>query len=157
MIDLPHVQPAFASQPARVEWPTNEWPRANRPASAALTKVVDEVFEMPELALTNAVIVIKGGEVLVERYAGVKEYFDRDPEPIDATSQLLSWSMAKSMLHMIIGTLVDQGRLDPDTRAPVREWPILATRVTIFCCEICSRCATVSRSSRTTRLARPVT
>jgi CubicO group peptidase (beta-lactamase class C family) len=30
--------------------------------------------------------------------------------------------MAKSMLHMIIGTLVDTGRLDPDAPAPVPEW-----------------------------------
>jgi CubicO group peptidase (beta-lactamase class C family) len=30
--------------------------------------------------------------------------------------------MAKSLLHMIVGTLVDEGRLDPDQLAPVPEW-----------------------------------
>jgi CubicO group peptidase (beta-lactamase class C family) len=30
--------------------------------------------------------------------------------------------MAKSVLHAIVGTLVDEGRLDPDQLAPVPEW-----------------------------------
>jgi len=30
--------------------------------------------------------------------------------------------MAKSVLHMIVGTLVDEGQLDPDQLAPVPEW-----------------------------------
>jgi CubicO group peptidase (beta-lactamase class C family) len=84
--------------------------------------VIDEAFSLDELATTNAVIVIQGGRVLIERYGGAMEFFDRDPVAIDASSQLLSWSMAKSMLHMIIGTLVDDGVLDPDQRAPVPEW-----------------------------------
>ena len=44
------------------------------------------------------------------------------PSRSPTTSQLLSWSMAKSMLHLLIGTLVDEGRLDPDQLAPVPEW-----------------------------------
>jgi CubicO group peptidase (beta-lactamase class C family) len=84
--------------------------------------VVDELFTHDDLAVTNAVVVVQGGHVIGERYGGVKEYFDRPAEPITATSSLLSWSMAKSVLHMIIGTLVDDGRLDPDQRAPVPEW-----------------------------------
>jgi len=44
--------------------------------------------------------------------------------------------MAKSILHMIVGTLVDDDRLNPDQLAPVPSGvttPILATR---------SKCAT---------------
>jgi len=90
--------------------------------SARLEDVVDEAFRLEELSVTNAVVVIRGGEVLIERYDGVQEFFDRAPEPIGPTSQLLSWSMAKSVLHMILGTLVDAGQLDPRDRAPVPEW-----------------------------------
>ena len=35
--------------------------------------------------------------------------------------------MAKSMLHAIVGTLVDEGRLDPERPAPVPEWAVPAT------------------------------
>jgi CubicO group peptidase (beta-lactamase class C family) len=121
MNEVPHVKPSFAAQPSGVAWPTKNWPRASE-KSARLASVVDEAFSAEELAITNAVVVIQGGKVRIERYAGVQEFFDRQPEPVHALSQLLSWSMAKSHLHMIIGTLVDEGRLDPEVRAPVPEW-----------------------------------
>jgi CubicO group peptidase (beta-lactamase class C family) len=35
---------------------------------------------------------------------------------------LLSWSMAKSVLHAAVGVLVGDGRLRPDTPAPVAAW-----------------------------------
>ena len=76
------------------------------------THVVDEMFSDDEMAITNAVVVVQGGRVLCERYGGEQFYFDRPAEPITRESQLLSWSTAKSMLHMIIGTLVDEGRLE---------------------------------------------
>ena len=119
---LPRIQPAYAPQPSGVPWPTTQWPRATHPRQLELDAVVDEAFSMDDLAVTNAVVVVQGGRVLVERYAGVKEFFDKPSEPVTAESTLLSWSMAKSMLHMIIGTLVDEGRLDVDAPAPVPEW-----------------------------------
>jgi CubicO group peptidase (beta-lactamase class C family) len=60
--------------------------------------------------------------VLCERYGGALPHFDRPAEAVTAQSRLLSWSMAKSMMHMIVGTLVDEGRLNPDQLAPVPEW-----------------------------------
>ena len=122
MTQLPHITPAYAPQPEGVAWPTHEWPRATHPLQVELERVVDELFTREELFVTNAVVIVQGGRVLVERYGGVQEYFDRPAEPITEASQLLSWSMAKSMLHFIIGTLVDEGRLDPSAPAPVPEW-----------------------------------
>lgn len=122
MAELPRVTPRFVDQPEGVAWPTDGWPRATCAVQGELERVVDEAFTHDELAITNAVVVIQGGRVLVERYGGVKEFFDRPPEPIEPDSELLSWSMAKSMLHMIIGTLVDEDRLAPDERARVAEW-----------------------------------
>jgi CubicO group peptidase (beta-lactamase class C family) len=120
--EVPHVPPKFSPQPSNVTWPTVMWSRGTNANQQTLDTVVDEMFSDANLAVTNAVIVIQGGRVLVERYAGEREFFDRPAEPITDTSALLSWSMAKSMLHMIIGTLVDERRLDPDQLAPVHEW-----------------------------------
>ena len=122
MTDLPDVQPSFVPQPHEVTWPTIEWPRGASAHQEALEKVVDEMFTVEDLGITNAVVIIQGGRVLVERYGGEQFYFDRPAEPITAASQLLSWSMAKSILHAIVGTLVDAGQLDPDQLAPVPEW-----------------------------------
>lgn len=121
-MSLPSITPAYAPQPADVAWPTNEWPRGEIAHQEQLVAVADEAFSRPELARTFGVVVIRGGRVLYERYGDVIEHFDREPEPVTADTSLLSWSMAKSMLHFIVGTLVEQGRLDPDAPAPVPEW-----------------------------------
>ena len=122
MDNLPSVQPRFVAQKSDVAWPTNEWPRGACANQGELDAVVDEMFSDENLAITNAVVVVQGGKVLCERYGGEQFHFDRPAEPITAESQLLSWSMAKSILHMIVGTLVDEGRLKPDQLAPVPEW-----------------------------------
>ena len=122
MDDLPSVVPRFAPQPSDVAWPTDEWPRGESPHQEELDAVVEEMFIDEDLAVTNAVVIVQGGKVLSERYGGEQFYFDRPVEPITAESQLLSWSIAKSMLHMIVGTLVEEGRLNPDQLAPVPEW-----------------------------------
>ncbi len=149
---LSPVEPAAAPSPPDVAWPTTTWPRGTHSHQAELEAVVDQAFSDEDLAITNAVVVIQGGRVLVERYGGVREFFDRPPEPITASSQLLSWSMAKSMLHLIIGTLVDEGRLDPDAPAPVPEWEGEGDPRRAIRCAIFSPCATAWRSSRSTRL-----
>jgi CubicO group peptidase (beta-lactamase class C family) len=120
VIYVPDVTPASRPQPAGVAWPTARWPRGER--SSALDAIVDEAFSFNELSETNAVIVVRGGRIVAERYAGAKQYFDRPPEPITAETPLLSWSMAKSILHALVGILVDEGRLDPAARAGVAEW-----------------------------------
>jgi CubicO group peptidase (beta-lactamase class C family) len=122
MAELPSLTPRFAPQPEGVAWPTREWPRSTSAHQTQLERVVDELFIDEELAVTYAVVVVQGGQILCERYGGELAHFDRAPEPITSQTALLSWSMAKSILHAIIGTLVDDGRLDPDQLAPVPEW-----------------------------------
>ncbi len=120
MSDLPAITPAVVGADPATPWPGAEWPRGE--ASSALVAAADQAFEDPALAETQAVVVVRAGRVLYERYAGQLEFFDRDPEPVGPDTPLLSWSMAKSMLHFIVGTLVDEGRLHPDEPAPVPEW-----------------------------------
>lgn len=119
---LPIVRARVAVQPEGVEWPGDEWPRAHHRRQRRLEEVVDEAFTRADLAETFAVVVVQGGRVLAERYAGHLEYFDRPAEAVTSSTPLLSWSMAKSMLHCVVGTLVDDGRLDPAQRASVPEW-----------------------------------
>jgi CubicO group peptidase (beta-lactamase class C family) len=82
----------------------------------------DALDDAGPLATTYAVVVVHGGRLVAERYGGALEHFDRAPEPVTAQTPLLSWSMAKSMLHAVVGLLVGDGRLDLDTPAAVPEW-----------------------------------
>ncbi|MBI2706226.1 MAG: serine hydrolase [Actinobacteria bacterium] len=116
LVDLPE-------QATGVPFPTREWPRRQAGAPAAATDLVDQLFDEPErFGSTHAVVVVQRGELLAERYGGTIEHLDREPESVEATTKLLSWSMAKSLLHAVVGTLVRDKRLDIDAPAPVAAW-----------------------------------
>jgi len=88
-----------------------------------LAPLLEEAFDdASAIATTYAVVIVQHGLIVYERYHGALEHFDRPPTPVDATTPLLSWSMAKSVLHAAIGLLVGDGRLDLDAPAAVPEW-----------------------------------
>jgi CubicO group peptidase (beta-lactamase class C family) len=62
------------------------------------------------------------GHVVAERYAGALPNWVGDDMPVRPDTPLLSWSMAKSMLHAAVGILVGDGRLDVDAPGLVPEW-----------------------------------
>jgi CubicO group peptidase (beta-lactamase class C family) len=114
---------ALPSQPAGLSWPTEDWPTGDVPPGVELTPLLDEVFDPAgPMAETFAVVVVQHGRLISERYAGALEHFDRPPTPVTADTPLLSWSMAKSVLHAVVGLLVGSGRLDLDAPAAVPEW-----------------------------------
>ncbi|HEX2850237.1 MAG TPA: serine hydrolase [Acidimicrobiales bacterium] len=111
------------AQPAGVPWPTDEWPTGPVPAGVDLEPLLDEVMDPAgPLSDTYAVVVISGGRLVAERYGGALPSFTSDPTPVTVGVPLLSWSMAKSMLHCVVGMLVDEGALELDAPAPVPEW-----------------------------------
>jgi CubicO group peptidase (beta-lactamase class C family) len=116
---------ALPPQPAGVPWPTDEWPLGEPPAAAAapLAGLLDDITTDAErYGTTFAVAVVHRGRLLAERYGGELEHWNRPHEPVAPSTRLLSWSMAKSMLHAVVGMLVAEGRLSLDGPAPVPEW-----------------------------------
>ena len=114
---------ALPSQPTGTAWPTEDWPTGDVPRGVDLDPLLDEVFDDDgPMAQTFAVLVVHGGRVVAERYQGALEHFDRPPTPVTAETTLLSWSMAKSILHAVVGMLVADGHLDLDVPAAVPEW-----------------------------------
>lgn len=78
---------------------------------AALEAALDAAFAY-EKAATRAMLVVKDGAVVAERYA---PGFTRD-------TPFLSWSMAKSVTATMVGAAVQQGFIDIAAPAPVAEW-----------------------------------
>jgi CubicO group peptidase (beta-lactamase class C family) len=114
---------SLPTQPEGVPWPTEEWPAGDLPPGVELKPVIDQAFDPAgPIAPTFAVLVVHRGRIVAERYEGQLEHFDREPTPVMAETALLSWSMAKSVLHAVIGLLVGKGRLDLDAPAAVPEW-----------------------------------
>ena len=109
--------------PAGVGWPDPDWTEAAPPDGVLLDPLLDAAFDpVGVLAQTYAVVVVHRGVLVAERYGGTLAHFDRPEEPVGRSTALLSWSMAKSMLHAVVGVLVAEGRLSPFERAPVAAW-----------------------------------
>ncbi len=65
---------------------------------------------------THALLVQHKGEVLFEAYGSGYA------TPCGSSSTHISWSMAKSMTHALVGMLVKDGLVDVTAPAPVAEW-----------------------------------
>jgi len=117
-------------QPDGVPWPTDTWPTGDAPD--ALVAVVDELFaDEDRYGDTYAVAVVQGGRLLIERYGGALPHFDQPPEPVTPSTALLSWSIAKSVLHAAVGVLVGEGRLQLDAPPGVPGWNDARAAITL--------------------------
>src|SRR3954469_6474283 len=90
------------------------------PDAAALVDGL--VADESRYGITSASLIVQRGTVLAERYGGALAHFDGPDEPVGPDTKLLSWSIAKSVLHAAVGVLVGAGRLELDGGAPVPEW-----------------------------------
>ena len=118
-VDAPLV--SLPPQPAGRSWPTTVWERG--PCPAGVDALVDEMFTNPDrFETTYAVLVVHHGVIVAERYENSLPNWVGHPIPVDRDTPLLSWSMAKSMLHAIVGILIGDGRLRLDDEGLVPEW-----------------------------------
>lgn len=110
--------PPLPGQPADVPWPDQVWPRGPLGAetkTAPLKRLMAAGFgpsQDPRLGETHAVLVIQGGQIIVERYAA-----GYGPD-----KTFRSWSMAKSITHALAGILVGKGMISPDSLVRAPEW-----------------------------------
>jgi CubicO group peptidase (beta-lactamase class C family) len=85
------------------------------PQSAGLSAALDRAFTepaQPPFRRTRAVVVMKNGRIVAERYA----------DGVGPETQLLGFSMTKSVISALVGVLVRQGKLRLDGPAPVAAW-----------------------------------
>ena len=102
-------------QPDGIPWPTDSWQHGSLQASdeARFNTLADEIFDLqgPQ-GVTYALLVVKNGELVYERYDhGANAFYLQ-----------YSWSMAKSVTQALAGILARQGRLDLYAPVPAPEW-----------------------------------
>ncbi len=111
--------PPLPSQPQGTAWPGAEWPTGSLSAATdaeRLGALLDDAFSdagRARLSETHAFLVIEGGRLVLERYAGGQW---------TAQSTYPSWSMAKSITQALAGFLWAEGRLDPNAPINAPEW-----------------------------------
>ncbi len=80
-----------------------------------LRAIIDNAFKEPypgKKQRTRAVIILYDGQLIAEKYA---PGFNKE-------TKMYGWSMAKSFTAALIGTLIQNGKLNIDEPAPVPEW-----------------------------------
>ena len=75
------------------------------------------------LVRTRATVVVHGGRLVAERYGDRTDVWGQiTGDPVDVDTPLISWSMAKSMLHAVVGMLVGEGRIATDQPTGIDAW-----------------------------------
>ncbi|MCP3378837.1 beta-lactamase family protein [Bradyrhizobium sp. CCGUVB4N] len=85
------------------------------PQSEGLSAALDRAFAepaQPPYRRTRAIVVMKAGRIVAERYA----------DGIGPETRLLGFSMTKSVMSALTGILVRQGKLRLDGPAPIAAW-----------------------------------
>ena len=112
---MPALDP-LPQHPADLVWPTDAWPEARPGADVDADRVhslLARVFlEAETFGETLALVAIHRGGLVLERYG---EGHHRD-------ESFVSWSMAKSITHALVGLLVGDGKLVPERPASVAAW-----------------------------------
>ena len=77
-----------------------------------LARQVDDLFALPNLGETRAMVVMQNGKLAAERYG----------DGYGPDTRFVSWSMAKTITAIMIGMMVADGKLSLDESAPVPQW-----------------------------------
>jgi CubicO group peptidase (beta-lactamase class C family) len=107
--------PAPESKPAPALLPEIAGTAAVTPASPQLAAALDRAFvepDQPPLRHTKAVVVLKDGRVVAERYA----------EGFGIDTPILGFSATKSVMSALSGILVRKGALTLDQPVPIAAW-----------------------------------
>ena len=103
----------------------DEW-RSTAPdplVAGEVERLLDELIgDTDRYGQTYAALVVHCGAIVAERYAGAIPKKAGPDLPVDAGTPLLSWSMAKSVLHAVYGILVRDGLVALGDPAPVPSW-----------------------------------
>jgi CubicO group peptidase (beta-lactamase class C family) len=109
--------PDRPSLDTEVPWPLGEaGPQSE--SMPAIESAIDAAFRevdspgLDRIRQTKAVVIAHRGRMIAERYA----------ERYSASTPMISWSMAKSVLAAVVGIAAADGRLPLDGPVPVPEW-----------------------------------
>lgn len=121
----------YPAQPEGIPWPLSDWVSDWETVDVAPGPAVDDALSAlfdhgvdppPGRGLSLALLVVHRGRIIVERYGRQPANPFHEERTITADTPLISWSMAKSITHAIVGMLVADGLLSLSEPVPIPEW-----------------------------------
>jgi len=109
-----------------VTWPGAEW-TIEQPAADIDREALDAAIgklctSSDAVGDTHALVLIHRGRLVAERYGALPDTVFGPGKVVDADTPLISWSMAKSVTHALVGFCVMDGLLDVSDPASVPQW-----------------------------------
>ena len=107
--------PATEAKPSQPSLPEIAGPSVVAPQSPQLAAALDRAFaepEQPPFRRTKAIVVVRDGQVVAERYAN----------GYGVETPILGFSATKSVMSALTGILVRKGKLTLDQPAPIAAW-----------------------------------
>ncbi len=109
--------------PRDVPWPRENWPKSAFDFSQTQQRLLEELFsDIGPTGTTYALAIIKDGFLIYENYHGELASFTQAPTKVAQDTKLISWSMAKSVLHAVYGILNKNKLITPLDRVPIDNW-----------------------------------
>ncbi|MEO8363480.1 MAG: serine hydrolase [Ilumatobacteraceae bacterium] len=97
-------------------FPTNDWesgePDSDVDATRLRNEIASVIGDREKTGITMAMLAIHRGRIVAEAYS----------EGTDGNAPLISWSMAKSITHALVGIALGDDLLNPDATAPIEQW-----------------------------------
>lgn len=97
-------------------FPTNDWVSANPDSDVDAARLRHEINavigEQEHTGTTLALLAIHRGRLVAEAYS----------EGINRDTKLISWSMAKSITHALVGIALGDDLVNPADHAPISQW-----------------------------------
>lgn len=97
-------------------FPNVEWvsglPDSDVDTAHLRREIASNIGDQEHTGTTLALLVIHRGRLVAESYA----------EGVDQNTALISWSMAKSITHSLVGIAYGEGLIDPAAHAPISQW-----------------------------------
>ncbi len=109
--------------PQPSETPGASWEHG--PRNELVDAAVDALCHDESVEITTAIVVVHRGRIVAERYQpDTSPNMFRDGPAAETTSAttLISWSMAKSITHALVGVAVGDGALRVEDPIPVPQW-----------------------------------
>lgn len=113
-------------------WPTSQWaveldPMTMGVDAQTIATAAGELFDhgidpAPGRGVSLALVVVHRGHIVAEHYGAQPGNAFHDARAITKDVPLISWSMAKSITHALLGTMVDDGMVSIGDRVPMPEW-----------------------------------
>lgn len=111
-------------------WPVPDW-ETGGPVPESARSAADELFATEAPGVSLALVVVHEGRISLERHGTQPDTVFGPGSRVDHDTTLVSWSMAKSIVHCAVSLLIDDGVLALGRPVSMADWNDARAAITL--------------------------